>query len=191
MRTFPRSRIDALTDGIFAFAMTLLVLDVRLPEIGVHDSAALIAQLAALWPKYLAYLISFFVLAAQWRANIELRRLEEVSYATLSWTVLYLFFVTSVPFASSVVGVHGDLAPAVWLYAANMIIVSALSLRIRLDEILPEHQAAARLGHAKIVFVMATAALSVVLSFLTPGYAMYAYLLNILWGPIAARRRAA
>jgi len=188
MTSFPRSRIDALTDGIFAFAMTLLVLELHLPDVPVKGSAALIADIAALWQKYLAYLISFFVLAANWRSCIELRRVETVSPEGLSWWMLYLFFVTSIPFSTNVVGLHGDLAPAVWLYAANLISVSALSLRLRVLEIAPEHRRAARAGHFRIVFVIAVAALSVLASFVAPSHAMFVYLLNLLAGPLAARR---
>jgi uncharacterized membrane protein len=187
MRTFPRSRIDALTDGIFAFGMTLLVLELRLPDLPVRDSTALIADLAALWPKYLAYVISFFVLAAHWRSNVELRRVEEISSEAMGLSMVYLFFVTSIPFSTSVVGVHGDLPPAVWLYAGNLIIISALLLRLRVLEIVPEHRLSARIGHFRIVFVMAIAALSVLVSFVVPQHAMYTYLLNLLAGPIAAR----
>lgn len=57
-----------------------------------------------MWPAYLAYVISFFVLAAQWRARIKLRHVEEVCEHMLSWSVLYVFFVTGVPFSTSVVG---------------------------------------------------------------------------------------
>lgn len=187
MKSFPRARLDALTDGIFAFAMTLLVLELHLPDLPVKDSAALIADLAALWQKYLAYLISFFVLAAHWRSSIELRRVETISPEALGWAMLYLFFVTSIPFSTNVVGLHGDLPPAVWLYAANLIIASALSLRLRMLEIVPEHLPHARPGHFRLVFVMATAALSVVLTFIAPAHAMFAYLLNLLAGPLAAR----
>ena len=187
MRTFPRARIDALTDGIFAFAMTLLVLELRLPDLPVHEGVALIADLAALWPKYLAYVISFFVLAAHWRSNVELRRVEDISSEAMGLSMIYLFFVTSIPFSSNVVGLHGDLPPAVWLYAANLIIISALLLRLRVLEILPEHRLPARFGHARIVVVMATATLSVLASFVVPQHAMYAYLLNLLAGPLAAR----
>jgi uncharacterized membrane protein len=180
LRTFPKSRIDALTDGIFAFAMTLLVLELRLPsDAAIHDSAALIAQLRGLWPQYLAYLISFFVLGAQWRGSIELRRPEEVSRDVLAWSIAYLFFITSVPFSTSVVGRYGDLPPAVWLYAANMIVIGALALRLRAREIVPEHRARVRLGNARILVFMATAVVSVLVSLAAPGYAMYAYLLNI------------
>lgn len=187
MRIFPRARIDALTDGVFAFAMTLLVLELRLPDLPVRDSAALIADLVALWPKYLAYVISFFVLAAHWRSNVELRRVEEISSEAMGLSMIYLFFITSVPFSSNVVGLHGDLAPAVWLYAANLIIISALLLRLRVLEIVPEHRSHARAGHVRIVFVMATAILSVLASFIVPGHAMYTYLLNLLAGPLADR----
>lgn len=185
MRTFPKSRVDALTDGVFAFAMTLLVLEVRLPaEVWIRDSTDFIAQLRALGPKYLAYVISFFVLAAQWRGEIELRRVEEVSRNTLGWSMVYLFFITSVPFSSSVVGRHGDLPPAVWLYAANMITVAAVSLRLRTLEILPEHRARARAGNIRMALFIATALLSVALTFVAPGHAMFAYFLNFLSWPL-------
>lgn len=188
MRTFPKSRIDALTDGIFAFAMTLLVLDIRLPsELHIRDSAELIARLWDLSPASVAYVISFFVLAAQWRANIELRRVEEVSQDVLGWTFVYLFFITSVPFSSSVVGRYGDLPPAIWLYAVNLILVAALSLRLRVSEILPEHRQRARVGHARILFFLASAVASILISLVAPGYAMFAYLLNIAAGPLAER----
>ena len=189
MRTFPKSRIDALTDGIFAFAMTLLVLEIRLPPgLPIKSSADLIAHLQSLWPEYLAYMISFFVLGAQWRSIIELRHAgEDVPYATLRWSITYLFFITGVPFVSSVVGHYGDMAAAVWLYAANMIIVGALSLPLRQKEIAPEHDLRARISRAKTLVFMATALGSILISLVEPGYAMTAYLLNILGGPVCER----
>lgn len=188
MRTFPKSRLDALTDGVFAFAMTLLVLELRLPsDAAIRDGAELIAQLRALRPQYLAYLISFFVLAAQWRGHIELRHAEEVARNVLGWSLAYLFFITSVPFSTSVVGRYGDLPPAAWLYAANMIVVGALLLRLRMAEAVPEHRAGIGIGNARILMFMATAIVSVLISLLAPGYAMYAYLLNIPGMPLAER----
>ena len=60
---YPVARIDALTDGIFAVAMTLLVLDIRLPEnLAVHDRAGLLQALMDLWPKFVPYALSFMVL---------------------------------------------------------------------------------------------------------------------------------
>jgi uncharacterized membrane protein len=191
MRTFPKARIDALTDGIFAFAMTLLVLDVRLPsDLRIADSADLIAHLRTLGPEYLAYVISFFVLAAQWRGSIELRRVEEVEEKAMSWSIVYLFFITTVPFSSGVVGRYGDLPPAVWLYAANMIAVAGLSLWLRTIEVVPEHRARARAGNIRTAVFIASALVSVAATFVTPQHAMYAYFLNFLAGPVARWRGA-
>lgn len=189
MRTFPGSRVDALTDGIFAFAMTLLVLDLRLPaDVPIRDSAALIAQLGALGSQYLTYVISFFVLAAHWRGAIELRRGDGLTRGALGWAMLYLFFITSVPFSSSVVGRYGDLPPAVWLYGANMIAVGALSLRLRTLDVLPEQRALARAGNIRSAVFIASALVSMAANVVVPGQAMWAYLLNVFGEPLARWR---
>jgi len=75
---YPKARIEALTDGIFAVAMTILILDVRLPE-DFHpaDSNALLHAVGDLWPKFVPYVISFFVLGNSWLASIQLRSGEE------------------------------------------------------------------------------------------------------------------
>ena len=187
MRTFPKSRLDSLSDAIFAFAMTLLVLEIRLPG-GLHitDSAALIAHLRTLGSELLAYAISFFVLAAHWRGDIALRHGETVTPAVLSWSMVYLFFVTAVPFSSSIAGHYGDLPPAVWLYAANMLVIAGLSIWLRAADVAREHAQLARHGHVRTLVFMASAVLSVLLSFTAPAHAMYGYMLNFVSGPLAA-----
>src|SRR5215468_909030 len=62
-----RNRIEALTDGVFAVAMTLLVLDIKVPELEqALSSAELPFRLLALWPKFLSYAISFVILGVYW-----------------------------------------------------------------------------------------------------------------------------
>ena len=71
---YPRARIDALTDGVFAVAMTLLVLDVRLPEeFRPHDANELLEALRGLAPKFVPYVLSFLVLGLRWLSNIQMR----------------------------------------------------------------------------------------------------------------------
>ena len=66
----PKSRLDALTDGVFAFAMTLLVLDLRLPDtFHPASTAELLGGLRELSGQFLAYVISFFVLGIRWLAQ--------------------------------------------------------------------------------------------------------------------------
>jgi uncharacterized membrane protein len=58
---FSPHRIEALTDGIYAVAMTLLVIEVRVPEIHVHSDAVLGQALLDLLPKYIGFVVSFMV----------------------------------------------------------------------------------------------------------------------------------
>ena len=71
---FSKARLDTLSDGIFGVAMTLLILDVRLPEdFHPRDGDELVQGLIALWPKFLPYVLSFGVLGLRWLSNIEVR----------------------------------------------------------------------------------------------------------------------
>ena len=73
----PKARLDALTDGIFAFAMTLLVLDLRLPDGFAAASAGdLLHALSSLSGQLVAYVISFAVLGARWLGQIRSRAPE-------------------------------------------------------------------------------------------------------------------
>ena len=89
---YPKARIEALTDGIFAVAMTILILDVRLPD-DFHPSGAnaLLRAIEDLWPKFLPYLISFVVLGSSWLTYIQLKSSEEsVSRTYAARWLLYL-----------------------------------------------------------------------------------------------------
>ena len=84
---FSKARLDTLSDGIFGVAMTLLILDVRLPEdFHPQDGGELVQGLIALWPKFLPYVLSFGVLGLRWLSNIEVRsRAEYVNREYVHW----------------------------------------------------------------------------------------------------------
>ncbi|MFH3480558.1 TMEM175 family protein [Xanthobacter variabilis] len=182
MRPFPKPRVDALTDGIFAFAMTLLVVDIRVPEaVEVTSTEALWQQLSALSPQVVAYVISFFVLAAMWRNVISVRHdTDEVAAGPMHLWLWYLLFVTMVPFSSALVGRYGQFPPAVWIYGANMAALGILSIPLHRLEIPEPMQAEARRGERRMMLFIVSALASVLVSLRAPHYAMYAYLLNVL-----------
>jgi uncharacterized membrane protein len=129
---FAKARLDTLSDGIFGVAMTLLILDVRLPD-DFHpaDGNDLIKGLADLWPKFLPYVLSFGVLGLRWLANVEVRtRAEFVNREYVNWWLLYLVLITCVPFTTIVVGRFGHLAPAIWLYTGHTLLVAIIGLRL-------------------------------------------------------------
>src|SRR5579862_9827529 len=129
---FSKARLDTLSDGIFAVAMTLLILDVRLPDdFRARDGAALLQGLVDLWPKFLPYVLSFGVLGLRWLSNIEMRSSAEyVNREYTNWWLLYLLLITCVPFSTIVVGRFGHFAPAIWLYAGHTLLIALVSLRL-------------------------------------------------------------
>ena len=114
---YPRARLDALSDAVFGVAMTLLVLDVRLPEEFHTDNAnELLRALSGLWDKFWPYLLSFVVLGLRWLSSIQVRsRGEVVGREYVNWWLLYLLLITCVPFTTIIIGRFGTLAPAIWL----------------------------------------------------------------------------
>jgi uncharacterized membrane protein len=178
---FPRHRFDALTDGLFGVAMTLLVLEVRLPDgADPHTTRELIDLLTGLSSKFWPYVLSFAVLGARWRELVKGRSSHgEVSLRYINWGLAYLLLVTLVPFTTMVLGRFASIPPAVWLYSANLAGMAICAWR--LSEALPPAERA-ELGNTAVslaVFLL-SAALAVGLSFMHTAWACLAFLLNAI-----------
>ncbi len=95
-------RLAALSDGIFAVAMTLLVLDLRIPSPAeVHGEGQLLAALGALGPQWIAYLMSFLTLGIFWAG--QQTQLNHLDHGTrdLAWIHLgFLFTITFLPLST-------------------------------------------------------------------------------------------
>lgn len=100
------SRLEAFSDGVFAIAITLLVLGLVVPKVGDHASAAALRdQLGRQWPSYLAFLTSFATILIMWINHHEVfRLLERVNALLLFSNGILLLGVTVVPFPTAVVG---------------------------------------------------------------------------------------
>ncbi len=126
--TYPKARVDALTDGVFGVAMTLLVLDVRIPEHQVGNSHELWAALGHVARGMLPYVISFFILGLRWLSIASVpSRAETVTHGYTRWWLANLFFVTLTPFTATLVARYPDFAPAIWVYAANTAVLCITS----------------------------------------------------------------
>jgi len=115
------NRIVSFSDGIFAIAMTLLVLGLTIPA-GVKDlTRALLDDKG----DFLAYAISFAVLARYWLAHHRFfSALERFDRRLMGLNLFYLAWIALVPFSSQVLGDYGEKTDAAVLYAINMILVS-------------------------------------------------------------------
>lgn len=124
----PNTRLLALSDGVIAVAITLLVLDIRLPEgFGGFTDQELWGALVNLWPRMLAYLLSFYVIANFWLSHRSKFSHIIKTDGRLTWiNMLFLLTVGLVPFTTNLIAESGGTLSTM-IYAASMV-VSGLSL---------------------------------------------------------------
>lgn len=185
---YPRARLDALSDGIFAVAMTLLVLDLRLPEdFHPKDAQELAEALLELVSKFIPYALSFLVLGLRWLSNIQVRSpTEHVGKDFTGWWLVYLLLVTCVPFTTIVLGRFGNLAPAVWLYAGNTALIAIVSFRLLAKTPNLENSAELRDRRISLTILTATSLATIAVSFFDPRHSLWILALNLL-APLAGR----
>jgi len=182
-----KNRLDGLTDGIFAFAMTLMVVNIDLPE-GFNPKSAdeLLAALARLQDTFVAYIVTFLVLAIFWFGQAATKDEPETASDAYAWAVLaHLFFVTLLPFSMLVAGRY-NLYPAIWIYGGNLVFLGVTSLAITLVIERDIGRRLAESGRMDVGVLIASALLSMAIGVFAPDAAMYAYFLN--FGPPLFRR---
>ncbi len=103
------SRIETLVDGVFAIAMTLLVLNIGVPDISFSLSeTAFQQQLWVLWPKLMCYALSFWILAGFWRNNHQQFYFIKRSDPTLiTINVFWLLCIALMPFSTEMIAEYG------------------------------------------------------------------------------------
>jgi uncharacterized membrane protein len=121
-------RLAALTDGVFAIVMTLLVLEISIPEIAQSSlHAELPRRLLELWPKLLSYGISFIILGMFWYLHhISFHHIKRSDNGLIWLNILFLMFVALIPFSTSLFGSYVTEQLPLVIYASNLLLVNVL-----------------------------------------------------------------
>lgn len=110
-------RLEAFSDGVFAIAITLLVLQMRVPDMHQPSDQQALAALLSGWHQYLVYAASFFTIGVGWFGHYALfHNLQRVSYTTLMFNMLLLLLVSFLPFPTLVIVEYGLSRPVVMFY---------------------------------------------------------------------------
>jgi uncharacterized membrane protein len=122
-------RLIFFSDAVFAIAITLLVLDIRLPsDADWAGNRELLLLLAGLWPQYLAYFISFWVIGLSWISHHrKFLHIQRVDNQLLSLNLLMLMMIAFIPFPTAVMSESISLT-ATGFYALTMILASLSGL---------------------------------------------------------------
>jgi TMEM175 potassium channel family protein len=126
-RGYGLERLIFFSDGVFAIAITLLALDIRLPEgIGLRPAGELALNLGSMWQKYIAYVISFLVIGSFWISHHrKFRYIQRYDRTLLNLNLLILMVVAFIPFSSSLISISSDITATVF-YSATMIVGSIM-----------------------------------------------------------------
>lgn len=120
-------RLEAFSDGVFAIACTLLILELRLPPSA--EETGLWTALAALWPHFLAFAMSFFVILVTWITHHDLIRLVHATTRPVQLANgCALLYVTFIPFSTAVLADHlggPEMSAAVAFYCGTFVLGSA------------------------------------------------------------------
>jgi TMEM175 potassium channel family protein len=113
-------RILAFSDGVFAFSITLLALDLVVPAVatGPGEAAGLVSQLQGEWQNFLSYFLSFFIVGLYWFSHHRNFRYIRRYDNTLLWlNLFFLLFITLVPFVTKLLDEYETVMISVQLYA--------------------------------------------------------------------------
>lgn len=123
-----KNRIEALSDGIFAIVMTLLILELHVPSLpSTAPNVEVTPALLALWPKFVSYLVAFVSLGIFWVAHHIMYHAVRRADRTLLWlNIVFFMFVSMLPFSTSVLNAFPRALVAPFLFGANLAIVGWL-----------------------------------------------------------------
>ena len=123
-------RIEALSDGVFSIAMTLLVLDLKIPlSATVNSEMELLFSLSTIGPKLLSYFLSFLTLGIFWTGHTTQFTYIARTDRLLNWfTILFLMFVSLLPFTTAFLSEHISFRLAIGLYWLNLFFIGTFLL---------------------------------------------------------------
>ena len=113
-------RLVFFSDAVFAIVLTLLVLELRPPQL--HSADGLIAALAGMIPHFIAFFASFAVISIFWSAHMAIFRPIRVFDWPTTWlNLLFLFTIALMPFASAILGEYGTQGESWRIYSVVLV----------------------------------------------------------------------
>ncbi|MBD2723086.1 TMEM175 family protein [Hymenobacter armeniacus] len=129
---FQLERLILFTDAVFAIAITLLVIELKVPELEHRTEHEATSALLRLIPKFIGFLISFFIIAIYWTAHHRIFRFVRHLDNSLIWlNMAFLLSIVLMPFTTAYQSEYGMLATPWVLYSVNIIATGLLQARIQ------------------------------------------------------------
>ena len=121
-------RINSFSDGVFAVAITLLVLSIAVPALeGAHTNANLLRSLSDVWEHFFAYALSFVIIGGFWyRHHALFDELDRYDSVFVVMNLALLMFIVFIPYPTSMIGKYSDIGLAVAIYSGTLMVSCVL-----------------------------------------------------------------
>ena len=176
-------RIVFFSDAVMAIAITLLAIDLRVPNNAAADDRAFNQLLVDLIPRYFSFAISFAVIAVYWIAHHRMFRfIVRWDGGLLALNLLFLFFVVQLPLLNSILGSYGNVSAATAIYALGLSLMGFASAglwayAVRRHLVVPNlSRAFTRYVSTRALAVAIVFAISIPLAFISPMLAELSWL---------------
>lgn len=183
---FEKNRLEALTDGIYAIAMTLLVLNVDIEKITEKvNNVGLYKTLVSMWPIFFSYFLGFFLLATLWLVHYrQCRRVKYVDEKYVWINILGLLFISLIPFSTSLISDYGNLLVAAIFFHINLLLAGLVffwqwTYISNKNELLVESINANIISRMKWrnLLLPITSVIAIAVALVSPGWSMAVYML--------------
>jgi uncharacterized membrane protein len=179
-REFDYDRTVALSDGVFAIALTLLILNVANPEGGSFSD-----RFSDVAPAVGAYALSFAVIAMLWmRHHALFRDMVRIDARLSVLNLLYLGLIAFIPFPTGLLSDQGDAPFSVVMYAGTMVVTTLVSVAVRryslAHRLLDPASISAHEAVSRLLIVAGVFALSIPIAFVSTDAAKYVWILLLL-----------
>ncbi|MCC6260643.1 MAG: DUF1211 domain-containing protein [Anaerolineales bacterium] len=119
-----KSRLEAFSDGVFAIVITLLILDIRFPEV---DYSRFVETLVSILPRILAYVMSFIIIGLYWVIHHNsMHVMRKIDRGFLWLNILLLLCISFIPFPTALLGRYPYQADPIILYGATLILCNLI-----------------------------------------------------------------
>lgn len=147
------TRLDQLSDGIFAIVMTILVFEIKVPSVwGPIDNMGLWLEIKALLPLFLSYILSFALLFTYWRAHHFFISIYAKNVDSMLTNINALFFmlVSMVPFSTSFLGKFSENEISVIVFGVHIILIGMTLYWMRSYVLYSDHIKNPEISHREI-----------------------------------------
>lgn len=184
------SRLDGLVDGIFAIVMTLLIIEIRVPEFHEQtNNGQLWDSLTKLAPLFLSYILSFSLLFTYWRACCYvMANAKSFTPKLTNNLALFLFFIGLIPFTTHLIGRYNYTTLAIFWYGLNIILIGISLLNLKrhilkynIHEDIKPTRKSIRHSNIRLLVPVICSIISIGLSFINTNLSMAVFTLLILF----------